>query len=118
MTCTVLPFTEDLIQVMTLTVSPDGEPLQARLELRWSRGAGRWLLSLWDEAAGDLLAGNIPLQTSENVPDDLLRPFRYLRQGRGIGSLFCLRKAANPATLDPGEGNMSEFNIVWGDTYE
>ena len=116
MTCTVLPFTEDSAQVMTLTVNPDGFPLQARLELRWSRGANRWLLSLWDDASGELLVNTIPLQTSEGEADDLFRPFRYLREGRGIGSLCCLRGVANPQSQDPGAGNLGEFWIVWSDT--
>ena len=49
--------------------------------------------------------------------NDLLLPFRHLRKGKGLGSLFCLRAVDEPSTPDPSEGNLNEFQVLFGDTY-
>ena len=42
---------------------------------------------------------------------------RHLRDGQGLGSLFCIRNTDPPKTADPAEGNLTEFQILWGDTW-
>ena len=118
MTYTLLPLTEDLRQVFVLTVSPDGLPLQARAEVRFFPAAGCWMLSLWDDASGELLVNQIPLIASRGAVNDLLQPFRYKRAGKGLGSLFCLPAEENASAEDPGENTLPQFRVLWGDTWE
>ena len=49
--------------------------------------------------------------------NDLLAPFRFLRQGKGLGSLFCLPGTEETETEDPAAGNLEEFVLCWSDTY-
>ena len=50
--------------------------------------------------------------------NDLLLPFRHLRGGTGIGTLFVLRAVDEPETADPAGETLLEFNVLWGDTYQ
>ena len=74
--------------------------------------------SIWDNASGTLLVNMIPLICSYGSVNDLLLPFRHLREGKGLGSLFCMRNTDEPKTPDPGEGNLTEFQVWWGDTFD
>ena len=47
--------------------------------------------------------------------NDLLFPFRFLFQGSGIGSLFCLKATESPSSQNPSRGNLNEFQLIWGD---
>lgn len=115
MTCTVLPLTEDPWQAFTLDLSIDGEAFHAQIEIRYLPAPDQWYLSLWDHASGDLLVNQIPLICSYGRINDLFAPFRHLREGKGIGSLFCLRNTDGPSTPDPARGNLTEFQILFGD---
>lgn len=118
MTYAVLPLTEDPWQAFTLDVSIDGEPFHAGVELRYLPAPDQWFLTLRDHAAGELLVNMIPLICSYGVLNDLLLPFRHLREGKGLGSLFCLKNTDEPSTPDPTAGNLQQFQILFGDTYE
>ena len=111
----VLSTTNEPLQTLRLALSPGGEPLQARIDLRYLRGIDRWVLSIWDEATGELLVNQIPLLASEKAPDDLLLPFRHLRQGKGLGSLYCLKAVDRPATAHPSGKNLTEFCVLFTD---
>ena len=78
----------------------------------------QWVISIWDHATDTLLNNQIPLICSYGQINDLLEPFRYLREGRGLGSLFVLKNTDEPATPDPAERNLSEFMVLWGDTFD
>ena len=110
-----LPLTNDPRQVFTVDLSPDAVPLHARIEIRYLSGPDRWVISIWDNSDSILLVSQVPLICSYGFPLDLLFPFRYLRDGRGIGSLFVIRATDNPSTPDPAAGNLAEFQILWGD---
>ena len=112
-----LPLTNDPRQVMTLDLTIDGEGFHARIEVRYLPAPGCWVISVWDEAAGDLLINQIPLICSYGFVNDLAAPFRHLRDGKGIGSLFVIRAVDDPSTIDPGEDNLTEFKVLFGDTY-
>jgi hypothetical protein len=73
------------------------------------------VISLWDAASSVLLAGSIPLVTSRGELNDLLLPFRHLREGKGLGSLFLLpgRESAEPA-----RHTLPDHTLLWGDTLE
>ena len=137
MTYSILPLTEDPWQVFTLDLTIDGEAFHAQIEIRYLPAPDQWVLSIWDHAAGNLLIHQIPLICSYEQLNDLLLPFRYLRDGKGMGSLFCLHPGGRnvgdshsvPAehgtgetvssfrAPDPAGGNLTEFQILFGDTW-
>ena len=118
MTYTLLPLTDDPYQVFTLDASIDGAVLHARFAVRYLPAPGRWFLSLWDNASGEALVNAVPLVASVGAVNDLFTPFRYLREGKGVGSLFCLRGSEELAARDPAEGDLSAFHVLFGDTWE
>ena len=117
MTGYLLPLTGDSWQVMTLDLVIDGEPFHAQAEIRYLPAPDQWVISIWDHAAGELLVNMIPLICSYGEKNDLLKPFRHLRNGRGLGSLLCLRGTEEPSTPDPTGDNLTAFQVVWGDSH-
>ena len=117
MTFTFLPLTEDPWQVFTLDLPIDGEPFHAQIEIRYLPAPDQWFLTLRNHADGELLVNMVPLICSRGSVNDLLKPFRHLRGGKGPGSLFCLRGTDEPATPDPAKGNLTEFMVLYGDTF-
>ncbi len=83
----ILPLTEDARQVFTLDMSIDGASFHAKIEIRYLSALDCWVISVWDNAAGELLVNQIPLICSYGEVNDLFRPFRYLRGGQGMGSV-------------------------------
>ena len=117
MTYWYLPVSDEPRHVFLLDLAPDGIALQARVEMRYLPAPDLWVISIWDHSTGELLVNQIPLICSYGELNDLLEPFRYLREGRGLGSLFVLKNTDEPATPDPAEWNLSEFMVLWGDTF-
>ena len=113
----ILPTTEDARQVFTLDMKIDGEAFQARIEIRFLPAPACWVISVWDNAAGELLVNQIPLICSYGEINDLFQPFHFRRNGLGLGSLFVIRNTDEPRTPDPAEGNLTEFRILMGDTW-
>jgi hypothetical protein len=113
---TVLPLTNDPWQVFTVDVAIDGAALHARVELRYLTAPDLWVISIWDNAASVLLVNQVPLICSYGELNDLLLPFRYIRDGAGIGSLFVLRNTDETSSVNPAKGNLTEFQVLWGDT--
>ena len=118
MTFYSLPLTEGERQVLTLEIAPDGIALQARVEVRFLPAPNVWVISIWDNASDELLINQIPLICSYGEVNDLLYPFRHLRKGKALGSLFVLRTVDEPSSVDPAEGNLTQFQVLWGDTYD
>ena len=116
MTGYLLPLTSDPWQVMTLDLVIDGEPFHAQTELRYLPAPDQWFVSIRDHSSSELLVNMIPLICSYGEVNDLLQPFRHLRDGKGLGSLFCLRGTDEPSTPDPAGGNLLEFRVIWSDT--
>ena len=113
---TELPRTNDPRQLFTVDVTIDSSPLHAQTELRYLSATDRWVISIWDNASSALLINQVPLVCSYGELNDLLLPFRHLRDGAGLGSLFVLRNTDEPSTLDPAKGNLTEFILLLGDT--
>ena len=113
----LLSLSSDPWQVMTLDVVIDGGLLHAQVEVRYLPAPDRWVLSIWDHASGELLVNMIPLICSYGEKNDLLLPFRHLREGRGLGSLLCVRGTDAPGSRDPTGKNLGEFSVIWSDTY-
>ena len=114
----ILPLTLDPWQVMTLDVVIDGEEFHAQVEVRYLLAPDRWYVSIWDHSSGELLVNMIPLVCSYGEVNDLLSPFCFLRGGKGLGSLLCLRGTDEPSTPDPTKKNLTEFQLLWSDTIE
>ena len=112
----ILPLSSDPWQGCTLDLVIDGEPLQVQMEFRYLPAPDQWFVSIRDQASGELLVNMIPLICSYGAPNDLLRPFRHLRDGKGLGSLLCLKGTDAPSTTDPSEKNLSEFQVLFCDT--
>ena len=117
MTYAILPLTNDPWQVFTADVMLDGEPFHAQISVRWLPAAGRWFLSVWDHASGELLVNQVPLVCTCGPLNDLMFPCAHVRGGKGLGSMFCLRKAESAGQADPGRDNLEEFSILFGDTF-
>ena len=113
----LLPSTDDPYLVFYMPASPDGHAFQAKVELRFLPAPEKWFLSISDAITGEVYVNQIPVICSYELINDLLVPFRYLRDGAGLGSLFCLRNTDAPSTPDPAKGNLTEFQILWGDTF-
>ena len=113
----ILPVTEDPRQVFTLDLMIDGISFHARVEIRHLPAPDCWVVSVWDNSSGELLINQIPLICSYGQVNDLFRPFRHLREGLGIGSLFVIRDTDEPRSTDPAKGNLTEFRVLFGDTY-
>ena len=113
----MLPLTNDPRQVFTLDLQINGVAFHARVEIRCLTAPDVWVISVWDNSSGELLVNQIPLICSYGQVNDLFRPFRHLRQGQGMGSLFVLRNTDEPGTPDPAKGNLTEFRVLFGDTW-
>ena len=114
---TEMPLTNDSRQVFTVDVVIDGIALHARVEIRYMSALDQWVISIWDNATSVLLVNQVPLICSYGELNDLLLPFRYIRDGDGVGSLFVLRNTDEPSTVNPAKGNLTEFQVLFGDTF-
>ena len=112
-----LLLTTDPRQVFTVDLTIDGAAFHARLEVRYLSAPDQWVISIWDDASSELLVNQIPLICSYGELNDLLLPFRHLRGGAGMGSLFVMRNTDEGDAADPGKGNLSEFVVLFGDTF-
>ncbi len=110
----LLPITNAPRQVFTLDLRIDGTAFHARVEIRYLTAPNIWVLSVWDNSSGELLINQIPLICSYGKIIDLFQPFRHLRNGQGMGSLFVLRNTDEPGTPNPAKGNLTEFQVLWG----
>ncbi len=110
----LLPATSDPCQMFTLDLDLEGDPFQARIELRYIPATDQWVLSLWDHASGELLVNRIPLICSYSEVNDLFRPFAFARGGKGLGSLWVMLAVDEPATPDPAENTLKQFYVLWG----
>ena len=116
MTGYLIPLTLDPWQVYTLDVAIDDEEFHAQMEIRYLPAPDQWFVSIWDHSTGELLVNMIPLICSYGESNDLLAPFRHLRNGKGMGSLMCLRGTDDPGTADPASDNLTDFQLLWGDS--
>ena len=116
MTAYYLPLTSDPWQVFTMDLTIDGEEFHAQVEIRYLPAPDQWFLSIWDHSTSELLVNMIPVICSYGEVNDLLLPFRHVRGGKGLGTLFCYRSPAKIDSPDPTEENLTDYVIVWGDT--
>ena len=115
MTGYLLTLTSAPRQVCTVNVVINGESFHAQVEIRYLPAPDRWFLTLWDHASGERLVNLIPLVCSYGGKNDLFLPFRHLRDGKGLGSLLCLRATDTPSTPDPARSSLTDFQLLWSD---
>ena len=113
---TELPRTNDPRQVFTVDVTVDSAALHARVELRYLSAPDQWVISIWDNASSVLLINQVPLVCSYGELNDLLLPYRYIRDGAGLGSLFVLRNKDESVAANPSKDSLTDFSLLWGDT--
>ncbi len=113
---TELPRTNDPRQVFTVDATIDGVALHARVELRYLSAPDQWVISIWDNASSVLLINQVPLICSYGELNDLLLPYRYIRDGAGLGSLFVLRNKDETVAANPSKDSLTDFSLIWGDT--
>ncbi|MBR4576021.1 MAG: hypothetical protein IKO25_02360 [Clostridia bacterium] len=113
----LLPLSEAPRQAFTLDTSLNGEGFLARFDLRFLPAVNRWVISLWDGSSGALLVNQVPLVCSRGQVNDLFRPFRHLREGKGCGALWVLRCGDEGPEKDPSENNLSEYTLLFGDVW-
>ena len=111
-----LPLTEDPRQLFTVDLTIDGTAFHARVEIRYLSASDRWVISIWDNASSEMLVNQIPLVCSYGMLNDLLVPFRHLRNGAGLGSLFVLRNMDEAGSPDPVRDNLKAFTLLFGDS--
>ena len=114
---TELPRTNDPRPVFTVDVTVDSAALHARVELRYLSASDQWVISIWDNASSVLLINQIPLVCSYGELNDLLLPYRYIRDGAGLGSLFVLRNKDESVAANPSKDSLTDFSLLWGDTF-
>ena len=98
-------------QTFTMSIIPGGVAKRVRVELRYLYKPGKWFISIFDAATGDPLCLYVPVVASYEYLNNLLEPFSY----KGLGSIYCYPVVSEPSSPDPGENNLDEFEIVWGD---
>ena len=113
---TELPRTNDSRQVFTVDVTVDSVALHARVELRYLSAPDQWVISIWDNASSVLLINQVPLICSYGELNDLLLPYRNIRDGAGLGSLFVLRNKDETVAANPAKDSLMDFSLLWGDT--
>ena len=109
-----LPLSGAAHQRFRVALSPAGLPLQALIDLRYLPATDSWVISITDDASGELLINRIPLVASYGPLNDLLLPFRHLRDGHGLGSLVVISGVEHPSTPDPAKDSLGEFFVLWG----
>ena len=82
-----------------------------RFDIVYHENTKKWYLSLYDMTEEFYYCTNIPLVASYGYVNDLFAPYAY----KDIGMLVCVPAVDNPSTPDPSEGNLKEFNLVWGE---
>ena len=112
----ILPVTEDPRQVFTADLTIERNPFHARVEIRFLPAPDCWVISVWDNSSGELMINQIPLICSCGQVNDLLLPFRHLREGLGMGSMFVIRDTDEPSAPDPAEGTLTDFRVLWGNS--
>ena len=114
----VLTVTGEKRQVSMVDMVIDGTGIRAEIEIRYMSASDQWVISIRDHETGEEMVRMVPLICSYGKVNDLLVPFRFLRDGKGIGSLFVLKNTDVPDTEDPAEKTMGQFLILWGDTFD
>ena len=93
------------------TVQVGDENITLKFNVRWNEFAGYWNLTITSMSTGEILLDSIPMVTGEGILTiDLLRKHEHLE----IGRAYLVEAVDHPESEYPGETNMNEFALVWG----
>ena len=104
---------ETLYQRQTFNIDVGSESKRITFELRYLFKPGKWYFSFYDAQSSEPLCTYVPLVASYGQINDLLEPFGY----KDIGHMACIPAVDEPSSQDPGQYNLSEFRLIWGDSF-
>lgn len=108
----VVPLNPSLTQTFSVQLTINSQPVTLNLTLAYSPMAGYWQMSIAD-VNNNLLVASVPLITGRYPAANLLAQYQYLN----IGSAYLLNTANTPADY-PGQNNLNQFSLVWGDNVD
>lgn len=103
------PAITDQSILITLTINDIAKFV--RFDVTYHAATKKWYVSLYDMQEEVFYCTNVPLVASYTYVNDLFGPFSY----KEIGMLVCVPSVDNPSTTDPSEGNLKDFNLIWGE---
>ena len=110
MSSQIVPLTSLQNQTLAVQLTVDAAPLTLNLTASYSTMAGYWQLTVAD-VNGNVLLASVPLITGWYPAANLLAQYGYLQ----IGSAYLLN-TGNAASDYPGQNNLQQFSLLWGDT--
>lgn len=102
---------EENHQSVLITITVKGVAKFVRFDIDYHEQTQKWYVGLYDMEEEIYYCTNIPLVASYEYANDLFSPYHY----KNIGRLVCVPSVDDPSTPDPSEGNLNEFNVVWGE---
>ena len=102
-------------QQMRCVVPIDGKNLALLFSLKYNTEAEYWILSVTDDLSGETLIDSLPLIAGVYPSANLLEQYNFLQ----IGSAVMVKtNPDNPSVIPDGFNLGTDFQLVWGDTYE
>ena len=109
MSSQIIPLNVAQNQTFTVQLTVNGSPLTLLLTLAYYSMAGYWSLSVAN-VNGELLVASVPLITGWYPAANILAQYQYLN----IGSAYLLNTGNAPVDY-PGQNNLNQFSLLWGD---
>lgn len=110
-----LPVDKDaLYQIFNFNATSGDATIPMRVELRNLGYVDKWYLSVFNSQTGEPYCLYVPVVTSRDEMNDILKPYRH----KNIGWFCCVANAEKASTEDPQEDNIEEFELYWGDGFE
>lgn len=109
MSSQIVPLTSLNNQTFAVQLTVNGQALTLNLTLTYSPMAGYWQLAVAD-VNGARLISSIPLVTGLYPAANMLAQYQYLN----IGSAYLLNTGNAPVDY-PGQTNLGQFSLLWGD---
>lgn len=110
MSSQLVPLTSGQNQSFSTQLTVDGQALALNLYLNYVAMSGWWQLQIRD-VGNNILVASVPLITGLYPGANLLAQYGYLK----IGSVYLLNISQAPNDY-PGQNNLTDFALLWGDT--
>ena len=98
-------------QQMETNITVKGKTKRVRIDLRYLDECGKWYLSMFNAQSGEAYFRYVPIVACWDDLNDLLSPFHY----KNIGLTICAAIVDEPSSENPGETNLNQFLVIWGD---
>ena len=110
-----IPVDKDaLYQIFNFNANSGDVTIPLRVELRHLEYVNKWYLSVYNAQTGDPYCVYVPVVTSQDEMNNLMKPYEHKR----FGWFCCVASADKASTEDPQEDNITEFELYWGDSLE